>query len=90
MPTNPQDTNDIKITPEIPDELRTKLFPDVTAEHMIADRTPPGKCPIHGEVGFGRFMLLDSGELVSDHCVRCLSRIFTALVGVLEMPEEEE
>jgi len=75
--------------PPMPDELRSKLFPTQTPDDQImAPDTPPGKCPIHGNVGFGRFMLIDSGELVSDHCVRCLSRIFTALVGVLEVPEE--
>ncbi len=73
--------------PPIDGALRGILFPEVSAEEQIAPDTPPGHCPIHGNVGFGRFMLIDSGELISDHCVKCISRIFTALVGVLEMPE---
>lgn len=75
--------------PEMPDELRAKLFPEQTADEQIARDTPPGKCPIHGNVGFSRFMLIVDGELLSDHCTRCLSRIFTALVGTLEMPKED-
>ncbi len=76
--------------PPMPEELRHKLFPPrPTPENSIARDTPPGKCPIHGNVGFSRFMLIVDGELLSDHCTRCLSRIFTALVGELEMPEEE-
>ncbi len=75
--------------PEMPDELRDKLFPPrPDPKDSIALDVPPGKCPIHGNVGFNRFMLIVNGELLSDHCTRCLSRIFTALVGVLEMPEE--
>lgn len=75
--------------PELPDDLREILFGTQTAEDQVAPDTPPGYCPIHGNVGFGRFMLIDKGELVSDHCVRCVSRIFVALVGNLEMPNEE-
>ena len=87
MPTNPEDSNQVR--PDMPDKLRDKLFPAKPAEEMVEfPSAPPGKCKIHGEVGFGRFMLIDSGELVSDHCVRCLSKAFTELVGVLEMPEE--
>lgn len=77
--------------PPMPEQLRTKLYPPLTAtEEQIALDTPPGRCPIHGNVGFNRFMLIVDGELLSDHCTRCISRIFTALVGVVEMPEEEE
>lgn len=76
--------------PEMPDELREKLFPSLSPADSIAQDTPPGKCPIHGNVGFSRFMLIVDGELLSDHCTRCLSRVFTALVGVLEMPEEDD
>ncbi len=87
----PLSEDDITASPEMPDELRTKLFPAQSpADQVAVVDTPPGTCPIHGNVGFGRFMLIDQGELVSDHCVRCLSRVFTTLVGVLEMPEEEE
>ena len=76
--------------PEIPQELRDKLFPPrPSPEDSIALDTPPGSCPIHGDVGFSRFMLIADGELLSDHCTQCLSRVFTALVGVLEMPEEK-
>lgn len=75
--------------PPMPEELRHKLFPQQTPEEQIARDTPPGKCPIHGNVGFSRFMLIVDGALLSDHCTRCLSRIFTALVGELEMPEEK-
>jgi len=32
-------------------------------------------------------MLIADGELLSDHCVKCVSRVFTAMFGVLEMPE---
>ena len=85
MPNKPEDQ-----LPEMPEELRTKLFPAGKPEDQVTAFTPKGKCEIHGEVGFGRFMLIDSGELISDHCVRCLSRVFTALVGVLEVPEDEE
>lgn len=86
----PLSEDDIAQLPEMPDELRAKLFPPrPTPNDSIARDTPPGKCPIHGNVGFSRFMLIVDGELLSDHCTRCLSRIFTALVGVLEMPEEE-
>ncbi len=81
--------DDILLGPVIPDELRNKLFPPrPTPEDPIAPDTPPGRCPIHGNVGFNRFMLIVDGTLLSDHCTRCLSRIFTALVGELEMPEE--
>ncbi len=81
---------DIFSLPEIPQELRDKLFPpQPTLDTSITKDTPPGKCPVHGYVGFNRFMLIVDGELYSDHCTRCLSRIFTALVGVLEMPDEE-
>jgi len=77
--------------PPMPEALRNKLFPPrPSPDASIALDTPPGKCPIHGNVGFSRFMLIVDGELLSDHCTRCLSRVFTALVGVLEMPEEEE
>ena len=77
--------------PPMPEELRSKLFPlRLSPNEQIALDTPPGKCPIHGNVGFSRFMLIGNGELLSDHCTRCLSRVFTALVGVLEMPEEGE
>jgi len=74
-------------SPDMPDNLREKLFPIQSPEKSVAVDTPPGHCPIHGNVGFGRFMMIDSGELISDHCVRCLSRVFTALVGVLEIEE---
>ncbi len=81
---------DILSLPEIPQELRDKLFPPhPDPATVIALDTPPGTCPIHGNVGFNRFMFIIDGELHSDHCTKCLSRIFTALVGVLEMPEEE-
>ena len=74
--------------PPIDDELRAMLFPEKTAEEQIAQDTPPGRCPIHGRVGFGRFMLIDQGgKLLSDHCVKCVSRVFVAMFGVLEMPE---
>lgn len=77
--------------PDMPDALREKLFPEKPAEEMVElPKAPPGRCKIHGEVGFGRFMLIDTGKLISDHCVRCLSRVFTEAVGVLEVPEEEE
>ena len=85
--------DDFTNVPKMPEELRSKLFPPRAAvEDSIAIPmdTPPGKCPIHGNVGFSRFMLIVDGELLSDHCTRCLSRVFTALVGVLEMPEEDE
>ena len=88
MPTNPEDTRNNG--PVMPEELRSKLFPLLSPGEQIALDTPPGKCPIHGNVGFSRFMLIVDGELLSDHCTRCLSRVFTALVGVLEMPEEED
>ena len=73
--------------PPIDEDLRGMLFPEVPAAEQVAVDVPPGKCPIHGNVGFGRFMMIANGELVSDHCLHCLSRVFTALVGVLEMPE---
>ena len=76
--------------PEMPDTLHAKLFPVLPPEDQVARDTPPGNCPIHGNVGFSRFILIVDGEILSDHCTRCLSRVFTALVGVLKMPEEEE
>ena len=82
--------DDFQDLPEMPDELRERLFPRrPDPDEPIALDTPPGICPIHGNVGFNRFMFIVDGELHSDHCTRCLSRIFTALVGVLEMPPEE-
>ncbi len=74
--------------PPIEDDLRELLYPEMSAESQApkAD-TPPGRCPIHGNVGFGRFMLIADGELLSDHCVKCVSRVFTAMFGVLEIPE---
>ncbi len=76
--------------PPLAEELRNKLFPPrpEPGEQITLD-TPPGNCPIHGNVGFSRFILIVDGEILSDHCTRCLSRVFTALVGVLKMPEEE-
>lgn len=73
--------------PPIDDSLREMLFPEATAADQVVQDTPPGRCPIHGDVGFGRFMLIDKGELLSDHCIKCVSRVFTAMFGVLEIPE---
>ncbi len=73
--------------PPVTDSLREMLYPEPEALLPSAVDIPPGSCPIHGNVGFARFLMIDGNELVSDHCVRCLSRIFVALVGVLEMPE---
>ena len=82
-------TPEIDNYPDMPDELRAKLFALQTAADQITRDTPPGKCPIHGNVGFSRFMLIVDREVLSDHCTRCLSRVFTALIGVLKMPEEK-
>lgn len=74
--------------PPIEDDLRDLLFPEVSAEEQSGVKDiPPGRCPIHGLVGFNRFLLIADGQLLSDHCVKCVSRVFTAMFGVLEMPE---
>lgn len=87
----PLSEDDIAPRPDMPDALRDKLFPEIPAAEMVEHPpAPPGKCKIHGDVGYGRFMLIDTGELISDHCVHCLSKVFTELVGVLEVPEEDE
>lgn len=72
--------------PPIDDSLREMLYPE--PEELVAPPdTPPGRCPIHGNVGFDRFLLIADGRLLSDHCVKCVSRVFTAMFGVLEIPE---
>jgi len=93
MPTNPEDTNKIEI--EIPEKLRKMLIPE--PEAMIAISTPKGYCPIHGKVGWARLVLYEhdptTGEppkVVSEHCVYCLSRVFTACAGKLKYNKEDK
>jgi len=74
--------------PEIPDNLKPFLSPEKPPEEMVELPHLPGKCPIHGEVGFGRFIMHDRGKIISEHCAQCMSRILTALVGILEYDEE--
>ena len=87
MPTNPEDTNDIKDL-EIPESLRKMLMPDEDPTKMIGIEEPKGYCSVHGRIAWARMALYDHDptsskqpELISEHCVYCLSRIFTALVG---------
>jgi len=86
MPTNPEDSNQVP-RPEIPDHLEKLLTADKPPEDQVELPDLPGKCPIHGDIGFGRFIMHDRGKIISEHCAQCLSRIFTALVGVLEYDE---
>ena len=81
---------------EIPDSLRKILIPEGEPESQIAHTVPKGRCPIHGEVGWARMVLFNPdptftkpAEVISEHCMHCMSRIFTDLVGVLEYDEEE-
>ncbi len=84
-----------KDTPEIPDRLK-KLFDDPEKISKI-NITPKGVCPNHGPVGYGRVVLYNTvlGEdptVVSEHCIFCLSRVLTAVVGELfydDEPDEE-
>ena len=71
---------------EIPERLKN-LFdnPDKTSKLGI---TPKGVCPNHGKVGFGRVVLYNTvlgedSKVVSEHCIFCLSRVLTAVVGEL-------
>jgi len=94
MPTNPEDTKKL----EIPESLRKMIIPDATAaEKQIVVETPKGYCSTHGQVGWARMVLYDHDpttlsvpHIVSEHCVYCLSRVFTALIGKLKYDEEPE
>ena len=72
--------------PKIPDALKDILIP---SEPDSTPLTLPGKCPIHGEVNFARFVLHAQGKIISEHCAKCLSIIFKTLVGELEYDDEE-
>ncbi len=82
---------------EIPDSLRDMIMTDPTPDKLIAIPAPKGYCTIHGKVGWARMVLYDHdptafGEpnVVSEHCVYCLSRIFTALLGTLKYDKDPE
>lgn len=75
--------------PEIPAHLEQILTPEKSPEEQAELPSLPGKCHIHGEVGFGRFIMHDRGKILSEHCAQCMSRIFTALVGKLIYDDEE-
>ncbi len=74
--------------PEIPESLKAYLVKETPPEDQVELPDLPGKCPIHGEIGFGRFIMHDRGKIISEHCAQCMSRVFTALVGILEYDEE--
>ena len=77
---------------EIPDSLRDMIMTDPTpADQLGVHPVPEGYCSIHGKVGWARMVLYDHDpttftepNVVSEHCVYCLSRVFVALVGVLK------
>ena len=79
-------------TPEITDSLRAILDRGVeNINQALAEiPQPKGRCSIHGNVGHARMICFDpsaendSDKIISEHCMHCLSRVFTALVGVLE------
>ena len=94
--TNPEDTKEV-VTIEIPDELRKMLNSVGTAEAQIVHETPKGYCRIHGKVGWARLVLYDhdptsteAPKVVSEHCVYCLSRVFTATAGKLKYDKEDK
>ncbi len=75
--------------PEVPEHLKDLLIPEKPAEdYVVPLAAPPGHCKIHGDIGWKRYLLIADGEIVSQHCMLCVSRIFTALVGDLNEPEE--
>lgn len=76
--------------PEIPDSLKHILIPDQKPVEMLEPPTLPGTCPIHGEVGFGRFILHDSGEILAEYCARCLQRVLSAIIPELQYDEPED
>ncbi len=76
--------------PKISDDLRGKLFPENPPEQMIEVPSLPGECPIHGKVGFARFILHDTGKILSEHCAKCVSKVLIAIVGELVYPDEKD
>ena len=73
--------------PPLPDHLKAILAkPESKPQDQLPEVTMPGECKIHGKVGFARFILHDSGEIIAEYCSKCLAKIMTALIGELKYP----
>lgn len=75
--------------PEIPDSLKKILISDDNPRDQIEMPNLPGQCPIHGEVGFGRFILHDAGEILAEYCAKCLQKVLSAILPELTYDDEE-
>ena len=77
--------------PPLPKHLKEILAkPEPKPQDQLEQIKIPGECAVHGKVGFARFILHDNGEILSEFCSKCLSKIMTALIGELTYPDEEE
>lgn len=77
--------------PALPEHLKEILAkPEPKAQDQLQQIDIPGECRIHGKVGFARFILHDNGEILSEYCSKCLSRIMSALIGELQYPDEKD
>lgn len=74
--------------PPLPEHLKAILGkPEAKPEDQLP--SIPGECPIHGEVGFSRFILHNNGDIVAEYCSKCLAKVLSALIGELTYPEKK-
>lgn len=74
--------------PPLPEHLKSILAAP-KPQDQLPEVTMPGECAIHGKVGFARFILHDSGDIIAEYCSKCLAKIMTALIGELKYPDEK-
>ena len=73
----------LKIDPEVQKAL------DETAKVLgETENLPDFYCPKHGNIGLSTMILATDGEIISNHCVRCISELLKATVGEVVPPED--
>ncbi len=77
--------------PPLPDHLKEILAkkPEGKPQDQLELPNIPGECKVHGNVGFARFILHDTGEIIAEYCSHCLKKVMTAVIGELTYPDED-